>query len=367
MSDESIINLSDSTKATMRNYAMVAGFMAILIAASIDMTRYISGSSPSMQVIMYKSVISIALILFGSILAFLHKRDLVAITFLMIGLTASLSIMGVAVYESASYGFFDAYSIVAIIIGSAMLFTRNEQKYICAAILILPSIITLISGLAFNANSIDHSTMMSINAMGKMIWVVICIYAVLCIGLENPKFPGYRMLTADEEDETKDGSPVHFKVSGSILGYMLLMIPGLTCIFYKLNLFGMGIADIQTCDCSCGLLLIVVGFLMLVAGRMKFTPFMFMMLGMILVVPSTEQINWLFTVFFIIVGIICIFRTDRRILVGVAIIMNGLALLFTDEGVLPNDAAILLFSAIAFIIYAYVCFALCSDNRLKLI
>jgi len=369
MSDESIINLSDSTKATMRNYAMVMGFMTLFIYSAIVAMTHLSLIELSQsQLYISRAIIAIALMISGSILAFLHKRDLVSITFLLISVNASLNITGFALFGSTTLGFFLSFEIVAILLGIAMLFTRNEQKYICSAVLIPKYTIALISDIAFYEPiaCIDASTYMTMKAVGWMIIALVSVYAVLCIGLENPRFPGYGLLTADEDYEICDGSPVHFKVSGSVLGYMLLMIPLLTIIFYKLNLFNVGAPDIMACNGSCGILLFFVGFLMLIAGRMKFTPFMFMMLGIILAVP-VEGARWLFTISFIIIGILCIFRSDRKILVGIAIILHGLLLLFTNNSVLPNDAVLLILSTITFVIFAYVCFALCSDDRLKLI
>jgi len=369
MSDESIINLSDSAKTTVRNYAMVAGFMALFIYTTIHTAVFLSvGGSPTIQdYTFFRAIIAVALIMFGSILAFVHKRDLVSITFIMMGLGLLLVVMGTVLSGGILTGLSYSYMAVAVILAVAMLFTRNEQRFVCAAVLIPGYAISLIGGLACSADIIDASALMSMHAAGSVITALVSVYCALCIGLENPRFPGYILLTADEEYEICDGRPVHFKVSGSILGYSLIMVPIMACIFRSFGLFNMTISDLGASFCSCGLLLIFTGFLMLVAGRMKFTPFMFMMMGILMALIPMVQVPWLYTVSFIIVGILCLFRADRRIIVGAAVILYGLDFLFEVYGPLANEAVSLAINIVQFVIFTYVCFALCSDDRLKLV
>jgi len=358
MSDESIINLSDSTKATMRNYAMVAGFMVLFIYAMAQMLYYFSidyslfiGTNHKI----FRAIISCSLVLLGSVLAFLHKRDLIAITFLLMGLYNACTLFG-PLFGTMSHGWSCPYLIVMVILGIAMLFTRNEQKYFCALILIPGNILRL----ARYALDLPRE----VTGIGLVIIALVSLYAVLCIGLENQRLPGYRLLTADESNESEDGSPVHFKISGSILGYSLLMVPAVALILFRLNLLGIKNADLQSIGMICGLMLIFVGFLMLTAGRMKYTPFMFTMLGITMAIQQILGVGWMIAIFLLIIASLCIFRSDKRILVGTSVLIWAINVLLLETA--PNGVVIAL-TTVFLIVLTYVCFALCSDNRLKLI
>ncbi len=363
MSDESIISLCDKSRSELRNYVMAAGFIAMFVFATIVAGINLGGHTTyqffGTHNVLIATVFFLILVSLGITLALLHKRDLVSITFILIGISIFLPQFG-----AQFYGGFTAYSMIAIVLisGVMFLFTRNEQRYSCSLLLILRGLMFIIVLLPeYNYTYV---------AILSIITAVVTAYFALAISLENPMMPLYKMLTVDENDESQDGSPVHFKVTGSILGYMLFSAAMLSSVLYYAKIDDISVMGVFATESVCGMMLIVTGFIMLVAGRMRFTSMLFIMLG---VVTSTTvfmmEISYICCLFYFLIAAICIFRKDRRLYVGVAIFFYGLTYLVSAAvgGTADTAGLSLVLNLIPFLILMYVCLALCSDGRLKLI
>jgi len=370
MSDENILSLSDESKAMMRNYAMVAGFFAFFLAGIINVVclfgrkTVLETLGPTGDMAIY-IVTGSVLILSGIILALLHKRDQVSITFLIIAMV--IMFMAFKTMFPVIPSQFSGVGIMAFLVGFMMLITKNEQRIICS-LLLLPTPIFILIGLCCMGAGVDMTTALMVAAVGLLISVLASLYAILAIGLENPKIPGYEMLVADEEDESKDGVPVHFKVSGAILGYMTLTLPMITAILYHLHASGMTVEACSYIDFFTGLMLVLYGLIMLVAGRMRFTPFLLIMLGASIALAGYIGANsWIICIIMVILGIICVFRFEERMLLGVALIMYGVSWLFADQAIFATvDAVSIFINIIPVAILTYISFALCSNGRLQI-
>jgi len=370
MSDENILSLSDETKSMMRNYAMVAGFFAVFIVCIINVVCLLGGKTlvetvgTSGDIAIYV-IITVMLMISGIVLALLHKRDQVSITFLFMAM--------VMVFMAFRRIFADipdeflGVGIVMLLIGIMMLITKNEQRVICS-LMILPAPIFLVIGMCCLGAGMDITTALKVASIGLLITALAALYAVFAIGLENPKFPGYEMFVADENDESKDGVPVHFKISGAILGYMTLTIPMFTAMLYSLHVSGMTQEVCSYMDIFAGLMLAVFGIVMLVAGRMRFTPFLFMILGVSLAIAGLVGANsWIICIIMVILGIICVFKFEERMLLGTALILFGLSWLFADQAIFSTVEAVSIFiNLIPAVILTCISFALCSNGKLQI-
>jgi len=362
MSDESIISLSDESKSGLRNYVMAAGFIAMFVFATIVASINLCGQTTYQYFgshnVLIATIFFLVLLSLGITLAMLHKRDLVSITFILIGISIFLPQFG-----AQFYGGFTSYSMIAIVLicGVMFLFTRNEQRIACSTLLIL-------RGLMFITVLLPEYNYGLVAAI-SIITALVTAYFALAICLENPKMPLYNILTADESDESKDGSPVHFKVTGSILGYMLFSAAMLSAILYYAKIDDVSIMGTFATESVCGMMLIVTGFIMLVAGRMRFTSMLFIMLG---TVTSTTvfmtDISYISCLFYFLIAAICIFKKDRRLYVGVAIFFYGLTYLVSGAigGTADTAGLSLVLNLIPFLILMFVCLGLCSDGRIKL-
>jgi len=361
MSDESIINLCDESKSAMRNYVMAAGLVALfvfsLIVADINIRGYTTYEFLRANNIIFASIFFVVLLSLGIILALLHKRDLVSITFILLAMSIFLPQFG-----AYFFGGFTGYAMIAIVLisGIMFLFTRNEQRIACSTLLIL-------RGLMFGS-ALMPSYSHEFVAVLSIIMAIVCAYFAIVIVLGNLKLPLYSMLTVDETDSSKDGSPVHFSVTGSILGYMLFSAAMLSSVLFYCGVDDVSIKACYATEAVCGLMLIVTGFIMLVAGRMKFTSMLFIMIGIVtsttMMIMGTSHICFLF---YLLIAIFCFFKEDRRILVGLAVLIYGLT--YPISASVGGDifALSVVLNLAPFLILMYVCLALCSDGRLKLI
>ncbi len=370
MSDENILNLSDESKTMIRNYAMVAGFFAFFLAGSINVVclfgrkTVLETIGPAGDMALY-IVTGSLLLLSGIILALLHKRDQVSITFLLLAMV--MMFMAFKTMFPIIPSQFSGVGIMAFLVGFMMLITKNEQRVICS-LLLMPTPIFILIGLCCMGAGVDMTTALMVAAVGLLISVISALYAILAIGLDNPIFPGYDMLIADEVDESNDGVPVHFKVSGAILGYMTLALPMITAILYHLHASGMTVEACSYIDIFAGIMLMIFGPIMLVAGRMRFTPFLFMMLGASITIAGLIGASaWVVCIIMIILGVICVFRFEERMLLGMALILYGLSLLFADQSIFATvDAVSIFINIIPVAILTYISFALCSNGRLQI-
>jgi len=354
MSDESILNLSDSTKAMMRNYAMVAGFFAIFIHSMLIACFGFTGGESSFAP---SYIVSAILLISGTVLVLLHKRDMTAIMFMMIGTSYLSFAIGFSVFGMRPFA---ALQILMLVFGVMFLLTKNEQKWICAALMIL-------YGLNFITFGEGIQNPQLISACIAVPSAILSGYAGLCIGLESPRFPGYSLLTADEADETKDGEPAHFKIMGSVLGYFLYSAAMFGSAMFYIGGDGTSLDRVIAMETICGTMLILVGLLMLIAGRMRFTPFMFIMLGTVTSLSFfLGDLIYLSFVFSLVVGLLCIFRKDRRLLVGVAVIMYGLTYALSAMIIDSNAGALFILNIIPFLILMYVSYALITQKTDKL-
>lgn len=354
MSDESIVTLSEETKNMMRNYAMFAGFFTTFITYLFVLTM----DPEKMTYDWYQTYMMLGIvgnllgILFGTILAFLHKRDLVAIYFII------QSVLGLITFEYMSVDTTVLVCGVSLILGVMFLFSGNEQKWIV-------SILSIICGLDMFSLWMEDAVMFEM-ILGAAIAAITgyCSFVLVC---EKWKLPLYNLLTADLEDESADGTPVHFKTTGSIMAYILIATSQIGYLLYYTNA-GFGMEWALTLGSICGGCLVLISIMMLVAGRMKSTPFIFMAAAFTMIASATMENFLVYAVTFLFLGAVMLVRKDSRILTALMFLVMGFSSLFGSSlGIIDNLTVSAILNVIPAIIAVYLSFALTSDGKLPLI
>ena len=330
--------MDELAKTEARNYLCAAGFF---VMAAQALLVALSGFFLNETI---QFVFGIGLLLIGTLLIVLRKRDMIAILFMMMS------------FFHLSHAFIPGFSgsAIAICFDGLILLTllvtltgKDKAKWL----LILIPLVLVISGLV----------RLLCGVTPIMFWILfaISIYFALACACERINLPGRKLLTADEETD--------FKASGSVLGYLLFaVISGMYVVYYIVGESMMHLEYLHTINIVAAVLMIFVAVLLLTVGKMRFTPAMFLLIALadLLTMFSTGSMFIGTGILFIIIGLFAMLRKESRILPGIMLIVYGCTHFFTAYagGNMPVVSVIL--NVIPCLIAIYLAFVVYSQKKL---
>ena len=314
--------MNETEKNEMRNYLSAAGFFVFVLSTHFICTDVLSrvfGSGGATTLFSVGVTCSLLILLFGILLAVLGKRDLTAITFLMLGSAKLLlEVTGMYLLTSgnvAELSFINVILQISLIILALILLTAKDRaKYPLAFLVGLQGISTIIVYL------MPSELFGSVLGYSHIILSVIALYLAFACASERFTLPLGKTLTAEQETD--------FKKSASALGYLTIAASMAVWAFYYIfNVSDIVSNIIYALDGVYAILMILVGILLFAVAKMRFTPVMFLLAGALLAVSSVigDSFEFILGILFIVLGIFAVLRTESRILPGLMFIIYGIS------------------------------------------
>ena len=333
--------MDELAKTEARNYLSAAGFF---VGASFVLLLALSDTfvSETLQLIT-----GFGLLLIGILLIVLRKRDMIAMLFMML---AFIHLPRAFIPDFPGFPILFCFGGVVLLTLLVTLTGKDKTKWL---LFILPLLIIL-SSIVGPVSPIGHKI---------ILWIqfAVNLYFALACASERLNLPGRRILTADEETD--------FKASGSVLGYILFaIITGTYVAYYLVGESMMRLEYLITINLVAAVLMVVVSVLLLTVGKMRFTPVMFMLAGLLTVVSLYVSGTMMLVgmgILFIIVGIFAVLRKESRLLPGIMLIVYGCTGFFSVHGngtVTPVVSFIL--NTIPCLIAIYLAFVVYSQKKL---
>jgi len=335
-------------KTEARNYLSAAGFFLITASFILAIFYRLETITNVAAVDYIFFALGIGLLIVATLLIVLHKRDMIAILFFIIGfwhLFAAYTPLGI--WNTILIGFILLVSVITL--------TGNDKKKWMLFLIpliwfVLDSIIVLTG----------YNSYLSISF--TIILAVIYLYYAFCCACERCHLPGSKLLTADESTD--------FKASGSVLGYMLIaLITGDYALHYILGEAVLPLETFVTTEIIAGALMIFVAILLLAVGKMRFTPIMFLLFGItsILAMYSTGMMFIGIGILFIVIGLFAMLRKESRILPGIMMIVYGCTAFFSvyaNGAMVSAPVVSVILNAIPCLIAIYLAFVVYSQRKL---
>lgn len=345
--------MDENAKNEMRNYLSAAGFFVFAVSTLAIGVSYLSGTVGAEQ----KNITIIStllLLLVGVLLAVIGKRDLTAITFLMLG---SIKLLMLAT-GFVSPGINIILYLFLLILAVILLTAKDKAKYPLAILIALQALFTTVSYIIPS-----EEIMSSVIGYTRLILTVIALYYAFACASERICFPCSKILTADQETD--------FKKSASALGYLTISASMLVwAIYYLFNKSEIVANTIYALDGVYAVLLILVSILLFAVAKMRFTPVMFLLAGSLLAVSSVigATSEFILGILFIVLGIFAVLRTESRILPGLMFVVYGVSYFI---GPVAASAGIMILAVavngIPALIALYLAVATFSQRKLPLI
>lgn len=345
--------MDENAKNEMRNYLSAAGFFVFAVSTLAIGVSYLSGTIGAEQ----KNITIIStllLLLVGVLLAVIGKRDLTAITFLMLG---SIKLLMLAT-GFVSPGINIILYLFLLILAVILLIAKDKAKYPLAILIALQALFTTVSYIIPS-----EEIMSSVFGYTRLILTVIALYYAFACASERICFPCSKILTADQETD--------FKKSASALGYLTISASMLVwAIYYLFNKSEIVANTIYALDGVYAALLILVSILLFAVAKMRFTPVMFLLAGSLLAVSSVigATSEFILGILFIVLGIFAVLRTESRILPGLMFVVYGVSYFI---GPVAASAGIMILAVavngIPALIALYLAVATFSQRKLPLI
>jgi len=340
--------MDELAKTESRNYLSAAGFFLIsaflilFIFLNIGSSTFIDSNG------LIHLILGIGLLVIATLLIVLRKRDMIAILFFMMGFfQLFLAFSSPGIWNFIMVGFL-------VLVALVTLTSKEKVKWLLFLIPTIWFVYCLIK-VCFGYNP-------TVFIVFFAVLTVICLYYAFCFACERCHLPGSKILTADETTD--------FKASGSVLGYMLFaLISGGYTLYYILDEAVLPLETFITAELIAGILMIFVAILLLAVGKMRFTPIMFLLMGVtgILSIYSTGYMFIGIGILWIVIGLIAMLRKESRILPGIMLIVYGCTMFFTAfaTGAMvsaPVVSAIL--NAIPCLIAIYLAFVVYSQRKI---
>ena len=330
--------MDEPAKTEARNYLTAAGFF---VFAAFALLAAVSGTFPNETI---NLVTGLGLLLIGTLLIVLRKRDMIGLLFIMLALChISMSFLT----GFAGYPIFLGLDGLVLLTLLVTLTGKDKAKWL----LILPPLVMVVASLAI---------ILGIN-LAIVSWVIFAVnmYFALACASERIGLPGRKLLTADEETD--------FKASGSVLGYILIAAStGMYAVYYIVGESMMHSEYLHAINLVAAVLLIFIAILLFAVAKMRFTPAMFLLMGLadLLAMNSTGAMFIGCGILFIIIGVFAMLRKESRILPGIMLVVYGCTYFFTAYagGNMPVVSVIL--NAIPCLIAIYLAFVVYSQKKL---
>jgi hypothetical protein len=189
---------------------------------------------------------------------------------------------------------------------------------------------------------------------------LLALYFALACACERCRLPGSRLLTADENAD--------FRQSGSVLGYALFaFITAGYAVHYFAGEAVLPLASLAQMELMVCPMLILIGVLLFTIGKMRFTPVMFMMTGLVSLMAMFCA-GGLFIglgIMLVFVALFAFLRKESRILPGIMLLVYAVSFFFTGYGGF-SDTPVLsgILNLIPCLIAVYLSFVVYSQRKL---
>jgi len=340
--------MDELAKTEARNYLSAAGFF--LIAAFFILRIYLSVGTTTI-VEPYDCLhiaLGIGLLIMATLLIVLHKRDMIAILFFMMGFYQLF-------FAFTSAGIWRSILVGLVLLVALVTLSGQDKKkwmlFLIPLIWFIRSLIIMCIGYSVAGNIVLC-----------IILAVISLYYAFCCACERCNLPGAKILTADENTD--------FKASGSVLGYMLFaIITGGYALHYILGEAVLPLETFVSLELISGALMIFVAILLLTVGKMRFTPIMFLLIGLtnIITMYCSGTMFIGIGILWFVLGLFAMLRKESRILPGIMMIIYGCSWFFSAyaNGALVSVPVVSVFlNAIPCLIAIYLSFVVYSQRKL---
>lgn len=342
--------MDETAKTEARNYLMAGGFFIWAMIFAMLFVTTLQGTFLPAGVDL---IAGLTLVGIGIALVVLRKRDMAGIVFILCGLNSLFFEFCMA--NETDIGMGSVLIGISLILLSLVIITGNDkQKWL---LFILP----LLDGLQALLSTMSSGTTA---AVYYLIIALVALYYACACAFERVALPGRSLLTADETTD--------FKASGSVIAYLMFAVLCLTWTFMYLfgtQLLSTGAAFAISNLCGWGMILAAV--LLLAVGKMRFTPVMFLGVGIISLFSHlvSGPLYFILGIGIVLLGIFSIMRKESRILPGIMLIVYG-ATVFISVGIsggIDSQMASMLLNFIPFLISLYLAFAVFSQKKLPLV
>ncbi len=332
--------MDETAKTEARNYLCAAGFFVI---AAFTLLGILSETPLDAGT---KLVVGLGLLLIGTLLVVLRKRDMIAILFMMYAL---FHISTCLLPEFSGLPIVLCFNGLILLTLLVTLTGKDEAKWL---IFLIP-----LMGTVMLISMVGSFTILS-DIFNWIIFAISIYFAFACAS-ERLNLPGRKLLTADGETD--------FKASGSVLGYLLFAaISGGYTVYYIVGESMMHLEYLHIINIVVAVLMIFIAVLLFAVAKMRFTPVMFLLIaiGDLLAMLSTGAMFIGCGILFIIIGLFAMLRKESRILPGIMLIVYGCSGFFTayTGGNFPVVSAIL--NAVPCLIAIYLAFVVYSQKNL---
>ena len=349
--------MDELAKTEARNYLCAAGFFLLAGYFLLSLLSKIGSSSFVGMNDTINLAIGIGLLVCATLLIVLRKRDMIALFFFMVGF---LQLIYAFTSSSIWYAFIIGFwALVALV----TLTSKEKVKWLLFIIPLISFIYSIIWGIfGYNNLLLIVSNANILLIVSNAILAVLSFYFAFACASERFHLPGSKLLTADESTD--------FKASGSVLGYMLFaFITGGYALHYLIGETVLPLATFQTMELICGILMVFAAILLLTVGKMRFTPIMFLLIGLtnIIIVYSTGYMFIGIGILFIAIGLFAMLRKESRILPGIMLIFYGCTDFFSalSSGAMVSVPVVsVILNAIPCLIAIYLSFVVYSQRKL---
>ncbi|HJJ31784.1 MAG TPA: hypothetical protein O0X97_06020 [Methanocorpusculum sp.] len=337
--------MDETAKTEARNYLSAAGFFLIAAFWILGIFRSTSEIVNVESALAINFVVGIGVIIIATLLVILRKRDLFAILFFMLG----INVLFWTVTTSLLWGLcIDAFLLLVILV---TLTSKEKQKWVLFLIPLI-YVIAELYYLFFGSNHVIGTIILAV-------LVIITLYYAFCCAAGRFHLPGFKLFTADQTTD--------FKASGSVLGYMLFaLISGGYALYYLLGEAALPLETFVSIELLCGALMIFIAVLLFTVGKMRFTPAMFLLIGLtsILAMYSTGSMFIGVGILYIVIGLFAMLRKESRILPGIMLIVYGCTDFFTAYAGGNTPVVSVILNAIPCLIAVYLAFVVYSQRKL---
>lgn len=348
--------MSNIQETEVRNYLTAGGLLLIGIMFLLLLLSYIPmliGTYVDMEYEIYAiPVVGVVLLVLGILLLRVQKRDFAGISFIIIGASQLLLFLA----GNNAVNVIGLAGGINFIWGIVALFSKDRQKW-------LFSLLNLLIGVSLLLGALLPNLILIFTLYG--ILILVSWYFSFAAGFERISLPGRLFITEDESTS--------FKQSGSSIGYVLF---GAVALFWTISYlmpdsWFINRETLISLELGFGLLQVLFGILLLTIGKMRFTPVMFILMGVseMLVPFSTGMMGYALGALIIITGLFAILRTESRILPALMLITYGITFFIstTFSGVSAPQALSVILNLVPAFIALYLAVATLSQRKIPLI
>jgi len=356
-------------KSALNSYTMVLAFMLIAILFMLHMLQQSTPVAPgasgpgSFYGIL---IVDAALIACGIVIIRAGKNSMTGTMFCAYGAIEFIASLAVVMYtpevgQPPSSSRMYLLGLFFIVLSLIELLSSNKNRYALTSIMLLSAAVYF-SGLMGRG---DYARM--ILPIIEILLIVLAIYFAFALVSERFALPFSESLKAEEITD--------FKKCGSMIGYIIIaLLMAVDVLFDVSGLLALG--EVVCFKIVGSITLLVVAVLLRSSGQMKYTPILFAMIGIIMLLGGTEANAFIGGVFtrnanafyvlgtcMIIAGVFTLLRKDSRILMAILCFAIGACYITYGPGNLDLVGGVL--AAISMIVALYLAFAV-SVDRIKL-